>query len=133
MGIFVAHDHGVRVDVTSRINCSHVGIREIPDNAYKGFKHIEYGKWLQLPPHMEDNLKYKNFSCLNDLFSVSYVRTVFSFRLGISGLICKSMPSTNHDRITRHCSRSDLHVLFCPYLDFLFGLNSLRCSEDKSV
>ena len=76
------------------------GVREIPDDAHKGFKHIKYGKWFQVPQDAKaENVKYKSLTCLNTLFSVSHVRTVFKFRLGMSRLNCEDLRSTHSARL----------------------------------
>ena len=120
--LVVAHEHGLQVDDTNRIVGGNEGVREIPDDAHKGFKHIKYGKWFQVPQDAKaENVKYKSLTCLNTLFSVSHVRTVFKFRLGMSRLNCEDLRSTHSARSTRHCTRCDLseiedelHVLMCP-------------------
>jgi hypothetical protein len=117
----VADSHSFGVDRTNRVVDDTPAVREVPDNVHHGFKHIKYHRWFRNPHESDGVMKYKDSCCLNALFSVAHVRTIFNFRLGMSGLNCESMRNTHPARSTRHCARCNLcdiedevHVLICP-------------------
>ena len=124
----VADSHSFGVDRANTVVDDTPAVREVPDNVHHGFKHIKHHNWFRNPHESDGVMKYKNSCCLNALFSVAHVRTIFNFRLGMSGLNCESMRNTHPARSTRHCARcnfcdieDEVHVLICP------SYTDLRC------